>query len=262
LNIFFFYFYFDHFETSDFNLIEISPDYKIDKKWLKYYLEQLYVLLSQTKNKNTEEKQISDMNIFEDLFQIKEQSLKEQENESKNVKIQSHSASKKQEVIYKKVEIELYELFESSPQPYWLNLILIENCRDYSANRFNSIACLIAKSFEKWALSKKNSQPAVISDELKIHAFISSTRHHLLMIDSIAKSYELWQNNQILEPYLKRKVKVLDSKDKAILIGSVMMHDYFNFEEVKSFWLFCFFSFSNSVFLLDRFYFLYFCKTK
>jgi len=235
-------------------LIEIYKNYTIDKKWLKCYLEQFYTLLSRTRYKKVDENQILKIidstpstssqaysaenlavdNLFEDLLQIKRQSLVEQqENEINNGESETRLTRKNQEVIFKKLETELFELFESSPQAYWLNLILIENCRDYPANKYNSIACLIAKSFEKWTSTKKNSQHKDISDEIKIHAFITTTRHNLLMIDSIVKSYELWQNNQILEPYLKRKVKLLDSKDKAILISSVMMHDYFDFEEVN-----------------------------
>jgi hypothetical protein len=148
----------------------------------------------------------------------------------KQVKNELNAAKKHRELCYKKIEAILIEAFKESKHPYWLTLILIENSKDYRSNKYNSLASFIAKSFEKWIKIVRLTQS--LDDELRLFAFLVSTRHHLLMIESITNSYNLSTNNEFLVPYLKKKCSTLDHKDKAILISTLELHDHFNFEEV------------------------------
>lgn len=151
---------------------------------------------------------------------------------------QRRSIRKIQELEYKKIEQSLFEQFASSPDPYNLNLILIENSRDYAVNKYNTLSGLIAKSFERWVSLPANANlNYFIDDELKIDAFVIASKHNLLIVDYVANAYQLNTNNIVLLPYLNERVKKLDHKDKALLISALMLHDHFDCEQVVQIFL-------------------------
>lgn len=140
-----------------------------------------------------------------------------------------------------KLETKLIDQFSTSKHPYWFNLILIENCRDYSFNKYNSLASFTLKTFEKWIQSLNEKQLSVeyLNDEIKKAAFIISCKYHLLLVDTIAKLYKLTESNEFILPYLKYRISPdcnlrlkLDFKDKAILINACMFHEHFDCQEV------------------------------
>lgn len=52
------------------------------------------------------------------------------------------------------------------------------------------------------------------------------------MLDYICGPYKLIGNEVVL-PYLKHKLTLVDeSKDKAVMIGSLMFHEHFDMEEI------------------------------
>ena len=148
---------------------------------------------------------------------------------------------KQQEVTYKKIEHKLFNQFNVSKDPYWLNLILIESAKDYHINKYNTLCLHICKSFEKWTLLSSNSnnqnvskiaRDYKLSDDMKIWAFVIATRHNLFLIDSISKSYKLNLDNDCLMPYLSRRLLKVDYKDKAVMIAALDLQDKFDLEQV------------------------------
>ena len=195
-------------------------DYKINKTWLKRYLSELESIHALTKKKT-----------------LQNVSLEDKLN-SLNIDNKQPTANKQlEESMMKKLEAKLYEEFNAVKQPYWLHLILIENCRDYSVNKYNSLACTIAKTFDKW--TRTNQQANDLNKEIKIAAFIIGCKYHLLLIDLLVKIYKINENDQFILPYLKYRTASdcnfrvkFDYKDKAVLISACMMHDHFDFEDI------------------------------
>jgi hypothetical protein len=147
---------------------------------------------------------------------------------------------KQQELTYKKIEQKLFNQFNVSKDPYWLNLILIENAKDYHINKYNTLCLHICKSFEKWSSLSSNCNNENVSKlasdyNMKIWAFVIATRHNLFLIDSISKSYKLNSNNDILMPYLEKRLLKVDFKDKAVMIAALDLQDKFDLEQVNIF---------------------------
>ena len=80
---------------------------------------------------------------------------------------------------------------------------------------------------------KLKSRQKIITDELKLDAFLVASKFNLMIVDYVAKPYELTNNNEILLPYLNLRLQKLEFKDRAILIGALKMHEYFDCEEVS-----------------------------
>ncbi len=95
---------------------------------------------------------------------------------------------------------------------------------------------MIAKTFEKWTKSCEKSKLSYnFTDELRIMALVLSSKHHIFMIDYIFETYQLIKDNEILLPYVKHLLNTetfKEFKDKAILISTLHMHDFFETEEV------------------------------
>lgn len=68
----------------------------------------------------------------------------------KNLANEEREWRRRQNAILKEVEQSLMKQFEASRDPFMSNLIFIENSRDYAVVKYNTLACLIAKAFEKW----------------------------------------------------------------------------------------------------------------
>lgn len=230
-------FYFKKFDkttvNSDLNTIKLN-NYEINKQQLRAYLQDLFNLVVQvrkkTKSGSGDNQTLSDKQDDTTSLDVQHKGIKESLADIRLFK-------KAQEATFKKVELSLFSEFKKSLDPYFLNLILIENSNDYRVNKYNSLACLIAKSFEKWTTLAENLnfvKDYKISDELKIDAFVVASRHNLLLIDYIARTYQLTVNNETLLPYLKHRIKTFDAKDKAVSICSLMMHEHFSSEEVIS----------------------------
>ncbi len=217
---------------SDENKIKIDTQNVIDKRDLKLFLQELYDLLILTRPKNLPK---ADQPVEIDNKE-KVTTNKVSPKSNKNQQNQEHFLKKDKENIFKSIEEKLFAAFSNFCDPFWANLLLIENSKDYQYNKYYTLACLIAKSFEKWVSLPTNNHIVLnykFTNDLKISAFIIACKHHLLLIESIAKAYSLTKDNDFLLPYLRVKTKWLDYKDKAVLISSIMMHDFFNFEEVN-----------------------------
>ena len=153
---------------------------------------------------------------------------------------QQRQMKQTKEAMMRKLEAKLISEFTSSKHPYWFNLVLIENCSDYNLNKYNSLACVVARTFEKFAQSfSKEKVNSYLNEDIKLAAFIIGSKYHLLFIDLFAKLYKLNEDNLFILPYVKNRVLPghglsfkLDFKDKAILINACMIHDHFDFEEV------------------------------
>ena len=148
---------------------------------------------------------------------------------------ESPKQKRDKEILFKQIETKLFDAYDKAKDPFWLNILLIENSKDYTYNKYNSLACLMAKYFETWVFLPANSQLVSsyqFTKDLKISAFIVTCKYHLMMVDSIFKAYQIYKDNEYLLPFLKFKLGKLDFKDKAILISSTMLHDHFSFEEV------------------------------
>lgn len=203
-------------------------------------MAELYGLIALTKKKTTSANQ-NDLDKLESNAAADENDDDDNNTNNNNKKLNAAEArllKKDHEKIYKQIEGLLFNVLNESKDPFWLNLILIENSRDYPFQRYNSLACTIAKLFEKWC-SLDSNQALVknykLDEDIKISSFVMSTRYHLLMIDSIFKTYQLTTNNEFLLPFMNLVLVKLDEKDKAILISSCMLHDHFKFDEV---WLY------------------------
>ena len=196
---------------------------------MKHFLNELYDLLISTRSKKDSPSKSHKLN----------QPAKPKTDEKHDVNEygnHEHFFKKEKESVFKNIEEKLFAAYRNFGDPFWTNLFLIENSKDYSYNKYYTLACLISKSFEKWVTLPMNTHFVsnyILTNELKISAFIIACKHHLLMIDSIFKAYSLNKDNAFLLPYVKVKSKFLDHKDKAVLISSSMMHDFFDFEEVK-----------------------------
>lgn len=146
---------------------------------------------------------------------------------------------------FKLVESKLYDIFDRHEEPAWLNLLLIENSKDYHLNKINTHAVMIAKTFEKWCLKAATQAPnsnesnKIINKsrinldlDLQLSAFKVATRHHIILLESIVHAYDLDKINDYLFKNVLIEINKLDYKDKALCITYLMMHDYFDIKEV------------------------------
>lgn len=182
----------------------------------------------------------------------------------KKLAAEERERKRHQEAVLREIEQSLIQQFETSSDPFVLNLIMIENSRDYGVNKYNTLSCLIAKSFEKWTnigrdirkvffehinTLKKNFKKFIIlfffcslfslqlnktiNDEMKIDAFVVASKFNIMVVEYVIQPYKLDVNNQVLLPFLKHRLKTLDYKDRAVVISELMMQNHFNCEEVK-----------------------------
>ena len=203
--------------------MKISAALSIDKRDVKNLALELYNLLISSRSKK------------ENNASQEEQTISGAAAAPVAVVEDSPLLKKEKELLFKQIEVKLFAAYRTEKDPFWFNLLLIENTRDYPYNKYNSLACLTAKYFENWLSMPSNRQLAStykFTSDLKISAFIVASKHHLLMLDSLFKSYQVYKDNAFLLPFVSQRIKSLDYKDKAILISSVMMHDHFDFEEV------------------------------
>jgi len=82
--------------------------------------------------------------------------------ERKKAATEDREWKRRQEAVLREVEQSLMKQFDQSLDPFMLNLIFIENSRDYGVNKYNTLSCLIAKSFERWLAIPSNSNLDVI----------------------------------------------------------------------------------------------------
>ncbi|CAF0779065.1 unnamed protein product [Brachionus calyciflorus] len=215
-------------DQYDFNKIKANGC-ELNKQYLNEYLQGLFEMtLKLKKNRKSDE---ASKSINQELNQVDKSNSKE----AKLNTVDNRQFKKLQEAVFKKIETSLFKEFNKSSNPFYLTIFFIENSNDYKANKINSLACLIAKAFDKWISSNANSDlflDSKITDELKIDAFIVATKHNLLLLEWFTRAYQLNKNNEALLPYVKFRIKNLDFKDKAILIGSLALHDHFKCEEI------------------------------
>lgn len=74
----------------------------------------------------------------------------------KKLAAEERERKRHQEAVLREIEQCLIQQFETSIDPFVLNLIMIENSRDYGVNKYNTLSCLIAKSFEKWTNTSRD----------------------------------------------------------------------------------------------------------
>ena len=188
-----------------------SVDYTIDKHWLRGLLDELYEFLLTNRKKKP--------------YKPKKGNNKETE--------EQHMSKKDQEILFRRLETDLFELFDKSTHPFWLNLFFIENSKDYAVNKYYTLSCCIAKLFERWVnANKTRANTFKLSEEIRTEAFLVSCRHNLLLIDYICGLYQLDIDNQFLLDLAKARISTLDFKDKAILIGTLRLHDSFDMEQI------------------------------
>jgi hypothetical protein len=147
-----------------------------------------------------------------------------------------HMTKKEQEILNKKIESSLFQFLDDSSEPFWLILLLIENSKDFSVNKYNTSACLIAKLFEKWLNLPQNIKRLENfkpDESIKKEALLISTRYNLQILEYLVKPYQLHVDNNYLIEIVKKKIDKLDFKDKAILIGTTCLHEHFDYEEVN-----------------------------
>ena len=206
-------------------MIQINSEFEIDKIWLKELLNELGEIYSQIKKKKNPEN--SDESVIDKISRVL---LTENPKDSAMNPAKLKEAKLAQENAMKKLENRLFQLFGSSSEPYWLNLILIENTKDYQVNKFNTLSLIVARVFQKWTTIKKIKP--ILLEEIKVFAFLISTKHHLLITSFIAEAYQLAESNTILLPYLKHRIEKMDNKEKALLIGYLKLQEKFTIEEV------------------------------
>lgn len=228
-------------------LFDLKNGYEVDKQWLKDYLQSLYEqILSVRKKSTTNPPQANKsqppvegavgggaVNAAGPTTTTSQRPLSA--NEAKKNMAEERLMKKEQEIVLRKMEKSLFEMFKTSPNPYLLNLLMIETSRDYTVNKYNTLACTIAKSFEKWHSSTKpsSSSSSTIDNETRIDAFVVATKYNLMILDYVVQPYQMTTNNNVLLPFVHYRMKTLDYKDKAVLICSLMMQHHFDCEEVR-----------------------------
>ena len=60
-----------------------------------------------------------------------ENKLNHKETKSSKNSDNSHMSRKAQDILNKKIETSLFDVYNKSSDPFWLNLFLIENYQDY-----------------------------------------------------------------------------------------------------------------------------------
>jgi hypothetical protein len=207
---------------SDYLILNVRPGLIIDKTWLRGYLDELNQVLVENRKKAVETDTI--------------RPVVGGNNKTNMTKLEQQLAKKHQEAVNKKIEASLFDVFTSSPDPFWLNLFLVENCKDYAVNKYNTLACIIAKLFEKWlsrAASLKLASDYDLTEEIRTEAFLIATKYNLLLVDFLSGPYKLSTDNMFLLEFLKHKLKEkIDIKDRAILISKLQMHEHFDLEQV------------------------------
>lgn len=132
---------------------------------------------------------------------------------------------------YKLVETELHTIFDKCEEPAWLNLLLIENSKDYHTNKINTHAIMISKSFEKWHF--KQTVKSKFDFDLQLNALKVATKHHTLLLESIVKSYDLCNVEKTkLYDHVIFEIEKFDYKDKALCISFLAMQDFFDIKTV------------------------------
>lgn len=201
---------------------------ELNKQYLKEYLQSLFDLTLKLRKTRNNGDSVDSANALKEDGSTLDKINKE--------KAENRHFKKLQEAIFKKIESSLFKEYSKSSNPFYLNLFFIENSNDFKSNKFTSLACLIAKAFDKWVSQEENYdfvKKFHITPDIKIDAFSVATRHNLLLLDWIAKDYQLNHNNEFIIPYLKYKTKDFDFKDKAIIISTLHLHDHFSCEEVS-----------------------------
>ena len=142
---------------------------------------------------------------------------------------------------FKLFKSELCKLFDGCDEPGWLNLLLIENSKDYHTNKINTHAVMIAKSFEKWCFQSSTAEAIIINKtkdkinfDLQLCAFKLATEHHTILLDAIVKSYDLDQVEvrSKLYPHVVEAIQKFDYKDKALCIAFLAMQELFDVKTV------------------------------
>ena len=237
-------------------MIQIDTEYVIQKQWLSTFISELAEIItrrqltnsckianyeSSVKNHECDDQARCDKKYPEFCSSSEAAENKSEKDNEKfsSASVISETGTNSNEHFFKSLERKLFNEFESSKHPHWLVLILVENCRDYIVNKYNTIACLIVRSFEKWTSMRKTTKGTAfrIDDEIKKAAFITSTRYHIILLNHMIKPYELESNSEIMLPLIKYKAKTMDHKDKAMIISMLELHDHFDFEEVRVFFI-------------------------
>ena len=124
---------------------------------MRDYLQNLYeMLLSARKKKEATTKEGENdnnksLNVSNSISSSKTPSKTKQTAEDRQWK-------RHQDAVLKEIEMSLIEQFDSSRDAFYLNLIFIENCRDYGVNKYNTLSCLVAKTFDKWLIMPPPTQ--------------------------------------------------------------------------------------------------------
>jgi hypothetical protein len=192
----------------------------IDKQWMRGYLEDLNMILVHRRRKTGD----------------KEKAAVAVDPKRNLTKMEQQLAKKHQETVNKQIEATLFKEFSSAQDPFWLNLILIENSKDYMVNKYNTLACIIAKLFEKWTSLPANCKFCAgykLTEEIRTEAFLIATKRNLLVLDFVCGPYKLADvDNSFLLDFLRYKLEAkLDFKDKALLISTLQFHEYFDLEQ-------------------------------
>lgn len=130
----------------------------MDKQWVRDYLQNLYeMLLSARKKKEatTKEGETDNKEVDKSLNVSCNSSSK---TPSKKQTAEDRQWKRHQDAVMKEIEMSLIEQFDSSRDAFYLNLIFIENCRDYGVNKYNTLSCLVAKTFDKWLIMPPPTQ--------------------------------------------------------------------------------------------------------
>ncbi len=107
---------------SDFNIIQINDNYNITKEWLKSSLSELELIHATIRTKS----QVSKVG------------------QSGLATADSRQSKQKKENAMRSLETSLFTMYAASRDPYWLNLILIENCRDLKINKYSKMTDSLA----------------------------------------------------------------------------------------------------------------------
>lgn len=130
----------------------------------------------------------------------------------------------------KSFESQIVSKFNEENNPYELVLTLIENSHDYTTKRLDTNSIKIAKIFENW--TKSNKSRNLLTDDIKLTAFIVATRHHSFLIDSISRSFELRNCNESLKKEFIKEIRKFELKDRAVVASNLLLHDEFDINEI------------------------------
>jgi hypothetical protein len=159
---------------------------------------------------------------------------------NKNTDSRNRNEDKKsQHDLITKLKNQLNQHYNSSPCPYWLNILLIENSHDYIINKYNTLSHQIAQIFLQWTKSKdNNNKQDQLNDDLKICALCVASKNNLFLLEPIVQAYKLncESNHKLLLPFVDEIIKTKKTKDsfkdKAAIIGELSLQSYFDSEQV------------------------------